>query len=639
MNAPLVLDWTSANQQLLVAEFARLRALLGDGDPAEAGRHAADMARQMPAPAAIDTVATLFDLSPFERDLLLLAVGVEMDARLAALCAQGQGQPHRPWATFGLALAALPEPHWSAITPLRPLRRMRLLAFDDGSGLSSGRVTVDERVLHFIAGINALDPRLQALVTPEPDSGLTAESHRQIAQQAVRELRGCTGALPPVLLHGDDADGQRDVASLLARDIGVALYQLRVRDIPEAAHEQASLAGLWQREAALLGAGLLLTRTDDTQADALVRLMARIDGLVVVTGPTAPPIDTAALSFRVDKPDAPGQRALWRAALAHRATASPALVDQLASHYRLGSRAIARCAARMGPHDDAAPQAALLRDLGRDTDTRMGTLARRIDARASWDDLILPDGQKRTLEQIAVHARHRITVHHDWGFADKGGRGLGIASLFSGESGTGKTLAAEVLAHTLGLALYRIDLSAVISKYIGETEKNLRTVFDAAEDVGAILLFDEADALFGKRSEVKDSHDRYANIEVSYLLQRMEAYRGLAILTTNHKAALDTAFSRRLRFVVHFPYPDARQREAIWRTAFPAGTPLQDLDHAKLARLNATGGNIRNIALAAAFLAAEAGTAVSMAHLLRAAHVEAAKRETAPSDAETRGWT
>ena len=275
----------------------------------------------------------------------------------------------------------------------------------------------------------------------------------------------------------------------------------------------------------------------------------------------------------------------------------------------------------------------------RDTATRMGTLARQVEARATWDDLILPEAQKRTLEQIAVHARHRMKVHHDWGFAEKGGRGLGIASLFSGESGTGKTLAAEVLANTLGLVLYRIDLSAVISKYIGETEKNLRTVFDAAEDVGAILLFDEADALFGKRSEVKDSHDRYANIEVSYLLQRMEAYRGLAILTTNHKAALDTAFSRRLRFVVHFPYPDARQREAIWRSAFPAGTPLQDLDYTKLARLNATGGNIRNIALAAAFLAAEAGTPVGMGQLLRAAHVEAAKREKAPSDAETRGWT
>ncbi len=199
-------------------------------------------------------------------------------------------------------------------------------------------------------------------------------------------------------------------------------------------------------------------------------------------------------------------------------------------------------------------------------------------------------------------------------------------------------MAAEVLANELHLDLYRIDLSAVVSKYIGETEKNLARVFDAAEDSGAILLFDEADALFGKRSEVKDSHDRYANIEVSYLLQRMEAYRGLAILTTNQKAALDTAFLRRLRFVVQFPFPDAGEREAIWRRVFPAATPTGPLDYAKLARLQMAGGNIRNIALNAAFHAAEAGEPVGMAHLLRAAHAEAAKRERSLSEAETRGW-
>src|SRR5439155_15728513 len=190
----------------------------------------------------------------------------------------------------------------------------------------------------------------------------------------------------------------------------------------------------------------------------------------------------------------------------------------------------------------------------------------------------------------------------------------------------------------LRLDLYRIDLSSVVSKYIGETEKNLRRVFDAAEEGGAILLFDEADALFGKRSEVKDSHDRYANIEVSYLLQRMEAYRGLAILTTNARSAIDTAFQRRLRFVVQFPFPDVRLREAIWRRVFPQATPLADVDYAKLGRLHVAGGSIRNIALNAAFLAAEGGTPVTMTHLANAAHAEAAKRERPLSDAETRGW-
>ena len=213
-----------------------------------------------------------------------------------------------------------------------------------------------------------------------------------------------------------------------------------------------------------------------------------------------------------------------------------------------------------------------------------------------------------------------------------------MSALFSGVSGTGKTMAAEVLARELRLDLYRIDLSSVVSKYIGETEKNLKKVFDAAEEGGALLLFDEADALFGKRSEVRDSHDRYANIEVGYLLQRMEAYQGLAILTTNLRSLLDPAFQRRLRFTINFPFPDAAHREAIWKNVFPRDTPTHRLDYKKLAQLNVTGGNIRNIALNAAFLAAEAGTPVEMVNLLEAAKLEVQKIERPLSDAEMRGW-
>jgi SpoVK/Ycf46/Vps4 family AAA+-type ATPase len=243
------------------------------------------------------------------------------------------------------------------------------------------------------------------------------------------------------------------------------------------------------------------------------------------------------------------------------------------------------------------------------------------------------------LRDIESHVRHRFQVYERWGFATKGLRGLGISALFSGASGTGKTMAGEVLAGRLRLDLYRIDLSSVVSKYIGETEKNLRRIFDAAEQGGAILFFDEADALFGKRSEVKDSHDRYANIEVSYLLQRMESYRGLAILTTNMKSALDPAFLRRIRFVVQFPFPDACQRAEIWRRIFPAETPTEGLDPKELSRLNVAGGNIRNIALNAAFVAADAGEPVRMTHLLRAARSEYAKLEKALTESEIGGWT
>jgi SpoVK/Ycf46/Vps4 family AAA+-type ATPase len=251
---------------------------------------------------------------------------------------------------------------------------------------------------------------------------------------------------------------------------------------------------------------------------------------------------------------------------------------------------------------------------------------------------VLPSAQKRTLRAIAAQLRQRNLVYEQWGFAAKSQRGLGISALFYGPSGVGKTMAAEVLAAELRLDLYHIDLSQVVSKYIGETEANLRRVFDAAEDNGAILLFDEADSLFGVRSQVKDSHDRYANIEVSYLLQRMESYRGLAILTTNMRQGIDRAFLRRIRFAVEFPFPDAAHRAAIWRGVFPAATRTDGLDYERLAHLRLAGGSIRNIALNGAFLAAETGEPVRMRHLRRAAEAEYAKLERRMTPTEAAAW-
>jgi len=263
-------------------------------------------------------------------------------------------------------------------------------------------------------------------------------------------------------------------------------------------------------------------------------------------------------------------------------------------------------------------------------------LAQRIDARASWDDIVLPAEQAGTLKQLVAQVRQRSRVYDDWGFGERMTRGKGIAALFAGESGTGKTMAAEVIAQDLRLELYRIDLSGVVSKYIGETEKNLRRVFDAAETGGAILLFDEADALFGKRSEVKDSHDRYANVEINYLLQRLEAYRGLAILTTNMKGAIDPSFIRRLRFVVDFPFPGVPDRKRIWSQVFPAATERTDLDLDRLARFTLTGGSIHNAALNAAFLAADAGDPVTMPRVLEAIRGEYRKLARPVSESEFR---
>jgi SpoVK/Ycf46/Vps4 family AAA+-type ATPase len=337
-------------------------------------------------------------------------------------------------------------------------------------------------------------------------------------------------------------------------------------------------------------------------------------------------------------------RAAWRDALGPAAAGLSAWIDRAAGQFDLDLDAIGAAAGSLPPFRNGAAEpdqaGALLWDAcRRQARPELDGLAQRIEPRSRWEDLVLPAAQLEVLEQSTAHVRHRHTVLADWGFAARTGRGLGAAALFAGPSGTGKTLAAEVVAGALGLDLYRIDLSQVVSKYIGETEKNLRRVFDAAEAGGAVLLFDEADALFGKRSEVKDSHDRYANIEVGYLLQRIETYRGVAILTTNLKDTLDPAFLRRLRFIVQFPFPDAEARARIWQRVFPGPTPTEGLDPAVLARLSASGGTIHNIALSAAFLAADAGEPVRMPHLLAAARTEYAKLERPLTGTEVTGWT
>jgi hypothetical protein len=635
MNAKLPLAWPEANQRLLAAEFARLRRCLGDGDAPE-GPSPAEAGAALPEPAAIDHLAATFGLSGFERSLLLLAAGIEMDSALATRV---------PRLSFGVALGVLDGAHWSALSPLAALRAWRLLEIEDGSP-SQARLRIDERVLHYLAGLNQLDARLLPLLREHPAPALMAEAHRRLADTLATEIAAGGIAQPLTLLAGDDADGQRDVAAAVAARLGRVLFVLAQADVPAQAAEQEALATLWQREAVLLPAALLIESSDAAGSDAagsdapaLARLVARLGGPVFVAARESAPLP-AAFGGRVDKPDGDGQRALWLQALG--ADCTPALraaVDAVASQFRLSAAAIARRTAPWRNAADTQPLAERLwRDCCEQARPRLEELAQRIEPVAGWHALVLPEAQLAILHQLAAQVRQRIRVYADWGFGAQGQRGLGISALFFGESGVGKTMACEVLAKELALDLYRIDLSSVVSKYIGETEKNLRRVFDAAEDSGAILLFDEADALFGKRSEVKDSHDRYANIEVGYLLQRMEAYRGLAVLTTNQRAALDPAFLRRLRFVLQFPFPDLAQREAIWRRVFPEAMPRAALDYARLARLPMAGGHIRNIALNAAFLAAEADAPLGMAHLARAAHHEAAKHERPLAESQTRGW-
>ena len=641
MNAPDPRhDWTDANQRLMVAELARIKAcLVGEGRESAIAT-AAEIRAVLSAQSAIDRLVDCFGLSFFERDVLLLCAGVELDAKFASLCATAQSNPQRSYATFSLALATLEEPHWSALSPIRPLRRWRLIEVIEETSLANARLRIDERVLHFLAGINYLDTRLEPLLQNSGVAATMADIQRETAQAILEALHERNSPIPVIQLLGDDRDGQADVAAGVAAELGMQLHILHAEDIPTGVHERRAFAVLWQRESALLSSALLIECRDQANAAAVTRLAENLSGLLFISSHGPLELQRNTLRFTVNKPDATDQKRLWQQALGSAAQKLNGSLDGVVSQYRLSAQTILSTGADISSAISASDKPDELlwracRTLGR---RQLDDLAQRVEPASRWEDLILPEHQKVILSQVVSHVRNRLKVCDEWGFARKSARGMGLSTLFAGESGTGKTMAAEVLANELHLDLYRIDLSSVVSKYIGETEKNLRKVFDAAEDSGAILLFDEADALFGKRSEVKDSHDRHANIEVSYLLQRMEAYTGLAILTTNLKTSLDTAFQRRLRFVVQFTFPDTEQREAIWRSVFPGATPTSKLDYRKLAQLQVAGGSIRNIALNAAFLAADAGEAVGMVHLLHAAHGEGSKRERPLTDAETRGW-
>ncbi len=656
------LTWSEANQRLLVAEVARVRLrverhLATDGDePAWAarernsGRRVADAEADLPSPSALAMLSTTFGLTSFERDVLLLAAVPDLDGSFGSAPGDGAavGEPLVP--TFGLALAALHEPHWSALTPRGTLRHWRLVELAPSPRFSSSALRVDERILHYLAGIQELDERLDGVVEAVHTHGEVTPSQSSGVDR-IERLWSDPGRPPPIVqLCGPDRVTRISVAEAACRRLGIPLNRLRVEAMPGAVAESELLGRLCDRESALTGSALLFDfdradgQSDDAGHGSAIALADRLRGPVLIS--SREPIsglEQGGVRIDVGKPASHEQRDLWIASLGGLGERLNGELDDLVGQFDLSIRAIqaAGAVAMAAPAPEReAGLGRLLWDASRtQARPRLDDLAQRIEPTADWDDLVLPQPQRVVLREMLGHAHHRARVYGAWGFRAKGSRGLGISALFSGPSGTGKTMAAEVLAGELKLDLYRIDLSSVVSKYIGETEKNLRRVFDAAEDGGTILLFDEADALFGKRSEVKDSHDRYANIEVGYLLQRMEAYRGIAILTTNLKSALDPAFLRRLRFVVQFPFPDPAARAEIWRRIFPGDAPLADLDPETLARLNVTGGSIRNIALGGAFLAAAAGDEIRMAHLLQAAKSEYAKLEKPLTDAEMGGWS
>jgi len=646
-------EWQGTNQRHLmdavawVADCLRLHAAGRGPNPAPFP--------SSPPDSTLARITELFGLSPFERSVLMLCAGMELDGEFPSLCAHAQQDAARSYPTFGLTLAAFPDAHWSALTPAAPLRFWRLIEVGGGASLVASPLRLDERILHFLAGVYHLDEHLTGYIAAERAAEALLPTQATLVDAIVRALMQWAASeaeLPAIQLVGEDEGGRRTVAAAVCERLGLGLFTMPAAALPTTPHELDALVRLWQREAVLSGAALLLDcdeldAMDATRTLAVALFAERAGGLLFLSVQERQRLKRRVLvSYEVKKPDAAEQQALWEQTLGRAAPLLNGHLQRITTQFNLNAGAIRSVCVRIGPaladvhtaQDVRGLGAALWDSCREQARPRLEDLAQRVRVLADWDDLILPPAPVAALREIALQVRQRATVYGRWGFAERSNRGLGVSALFVGASGVGKTMAAEVLANELALDLYKIDLSQVVSKYIGETEKNLRRVFDAAEEGGAILLFDEADALFGKRSEVKDSHDRYANIEVSYLLQRMEAYRGLAILTTNMKNALDPAFLRRIRFVVHFPFPDASQRMAIWQRIFPPQTPTQNLDAEKLAQLNVAGGNIRNIALAAAFLAAEEESPVTMHHLLQAARSEYLKIEKTLTAEEVRGW-
>lgn len=611
-------------------------------------------ASQIDPPPALVLLAQRLGLSSFEQNVLLLCAAMEIDTRIPELCARVQGDPSLAFPTFGLALAIFrrdatdaEQTHWDARSPERPLRYWRLIEVNQpwSHPLSASALRADERIVNYIKGLSHLDDRVAPFVSALSDSATRnfdlPPSQQAVADAIVGALHLDAPHLRPIQLLGRDNDSKQVVARAAAQHLGLAVYRLGADALPTQAADIETLSRLWQRETLLLPLALYLDahdvdRTSEHQATPVKRFLARSAGVLFVDAKEAWDVPQGSHSFDVGKPDPQEQRTLWEAVLGggHEDDAG-----RLAAQFNLSAIAISDIATAAQADDSSQPLIdRLWSQAAHRTRMQIDALAQRVDAKATWSDLILPASELDLLHQITAQVTGRGTVYDDWGFRDRMNRGFGISALFVGESGTGKTMAAEVIANELKVPLYRIDLSSVVSKWVGETEKNLQQLFNAADDSNGILFFDEADALFGKRTEVQHSQDRFANMEVNFLLQRLESYRGLAILATNMKSALDPAFLRRLRFIVTFPFPSAADRAAIWKGVFPAKTPVKELDADRLARLPLAGGSVHNVALSAAFLANQRGVDVTMPIVLEAAKTEMRKLGKPLNDADFK-WT
>jgi hypothetical protein len=608
------------------------------------GIEPAAAATVVPPPQAPERWARLVaacELSPIEEQLILIGLAPELDAKYPPLYAYLNDDAARVWPTLDLALR-LCGTGWEGreicrrlLRPNSPLVRSRLIRLiGDAVAEPLRAFRLSPVVLDFLLG---LDPLAAAGVTLSERGG-----GEEADVAALADLIGQREGRPLVLIEGRRGSGRGAFAAAVAGALGRPLAHLT----PAAGEGFGSALGDGMLAAALTDAALFCILggiAPDPAAAALAD--ARVPVFLAVEPESAWPSvlsDVPTVTLRRPPPPIERRRELWRDALrAERVRAPPAAIDSVARRYRLNPGQIRRAARdlRLAARQPAGSRSAVTTravfDSARTQCTlELGGLATRLHGEAGWDDLVLPQGVRRQLKDFAEAASDRDQVYESWGFARAGrGAGRGVTALFAGVSGTGKTMSASVIAGAAGLDLWRIDLSACVSKYIGETEKNLERIFTGARAGDAVLFFDEADALFGKRSEVKDAHDRFANIEMAYLLQRLEEHDGVVILASNLSRNIDPAFSRRLQYVIEFPMPDAPLRERLWRKAFPPLAPVApDTDFAFLARrFPFSGGDIRAAALDAAFLAARNGGAVAMPHLVRAVARQMLKHGKIPS--------
>ncbi|HEV2679219.1 MAG TPA: ATP-binding protein [Rhodanobacter sp.] len=598
----------------------------------------------------------VFRLSKREEDLVLIALAPELDLKYETLYAYLNNDVTRKWPTTDLARRLLGDGSCyasevdAALAPTACLRTTGIVHMIDPPGmrpslLNAGFAPNVALVRYLFGASGGSSGQTQSSSANDGDASLDAP----LLQRLTELFTGSAGETPdepPVLVIQAATRYEREsMAAALAqrlalpwRCIDVSAMRRDGRPV-QAALAQSVFECRLQTALILIEGAETLAERDGQLAPELAGLLdLPIAPLLLAAQPHTPWRSLLgqrrALSLVLGSPPFATRVALWK-------KAAPAISAQdcavLAERFAFSARQIEATVSDAKDlrilHGLPAVDAKLLRNAARQQmQSHLGALASKVECKLGWDDLVLPEEVLQRLREIAAAIRHRHRVYHEWGFLG-GGMGGGMKILFAGASGTGKTMTAGVIAHELDLDLYRIDLSGVVSKYIGDTEKNLDRIFTAASAHNAVLFFDEADAMFGKRSEVKDAHDRYANIEVAYLLQKLEEHAGIVVLASNFKRNIDEAFARRMHYVVDFPKPDAQQRERLWRRMFPAQAPLErDIDFAFLARqFELPGGDIRTISLDAAFLAAQEQGSIGMSHLVRALARQLAKQGSTPS--------